>query len=111
METGMIKLLRFKLRHLHFSFAFIYPQLLFIFFEKLTVYFWSFIESKKEKKTQKSGILPWKFKATECSCVESSCELLVYCYVACSQEGFVVSSGFKIANLNPIFNCPSPSWL
>lgn len=39
METGMIKLLRFKLRHLHFSFAFIYPQLLFIFFEKLTVYF------------------------------------------------------------------------
>lgn len=39
METGMIKLLRFKLRHLHFSFAFIYPELLFIFFEKLTVYF------------------------------------------------------------------------
>lgn len=53
METGMIKLLRFKLRHLHFSFAFIYPQLLFIFFEKLTVYFWSFDWIEEGKKDTK----------------------------------------------------------
>lgn len=46
---AVIKLLGFKLHHLHFSFAFIYPELLFIFFEKLGGVEFDRSISKKEK--------------------------------------------------------------